>query len=192
MLENRGSLDLRVNGASFLPGQTVTGTVALNLTKPIKARALRVAFYGTVSRGKRHSPRRIFHIVQIVSGEKIYSPGESYAFQLPISPPLEFQQPEGTLGDIMAAGSTGLVQPRGWYVHATLDIPIAFDLNTIVQIAIAGEMLKSVRVPGNTQQEQLALMQHNIDMNRRLSAGTALFGDPVPQAPPPRQPAQPV
>lgn len=189
-----GGLELRVNGTSFSPGQKITGTVVVNPDKPKQARELRVLFYGEIMTrsGRHHNIQRILQTRQIISGEKMYSRGESFDFELTLPQPLEFQAPDNAVGDAIAAiqliaASMVPAQPRGWFVHATLDIPGSADLNKRAQITIVGEMIKTVKVSANTKEEQLALTQHNIELQRKLTAGTALFGD----APMESQPAQP-
>ena len=186
LFENNGSLGLRVDGASFLPGQKITGTVVLNITKPMQARALRVAFYGTVPHSK-HSVQRILQVTQLLSGEKPYSPGESYRFELPVPLPIEFQMPEGGVWDVMV-GMMAQVRPRGWYVHATLDIPKAADLNKVVQIAIVGEMIKTARIPASTDQARMAITVHNVEMQRALYNGTPPAQQPPQSGQPPAKP----
>ena len=188
-----GSLDLRLNGNSFSPGQKITGTVVVNPDKPKQARGLRVLFYGEilVHSGKGHHIQRILQTRQVISGEKLYSRGESYDFELYIPMPLEMQVPDNALGDAIA-GLAGIARPRGWFVHATLDIPKSADLNKRVQIIMAGEMIKTVKVPGNTKEEQMAITMHNIEMQRKLNAGIALFGDSPLESKPAQPPSKPV
>jgi len=183
LFENNGSLDLRVDGASFAPGQKITGTVVLKLAKTMQARGLRMAFYGTVPHS-RHSVRRILQVTQLLSGEKPYSPGEAYTFELPVPQPIEYQLPEGGAWDLVA-GMAVQPRPRGWYVQATLDIPKAADLNSVVQIAVVGEMIKLARIKAGTDQERYALTLHNADMDRALYGGAP---PPQPGAQPPSKP----
>jgi len=193
LFENNGSLDLRVDGASFAPGQKITGTVVLKLAKTMQARGLRVLFYGEImaSSGKHRRIQRILQTRQAISGEKLYSRGESYDFELCVPMPVEMQVPDNALGDAMA-GLMGVARPRGWFVHATLDIPGSADLNKRVQVSVAGEMIKTVKVPGNTREEQMAITMHNIETERKLNAGIALFGDSPLESKPAQPPAKPV
>ena len=186
LFENNGSLDLRVNGASFAPGQKITGTVALNLTKPMQAHELRVAFYGTVH-GRKRSIRHIFEVRQILSGQKLFSPGESYAFELPIPMPVEFHVPDNIIGQLGASRLE--VHPLGWYVLATLDIALFSSLKKSVQIALAGDMVTNVKVPAATTEQQTAIVYHNQEAWRLLAGGAP---EPAPgQAAPPPQTGQP-
>ena len=189
LFENNGTLELRVNGASFSPGQKITGTVVLNLTKPTKARELRVSFYGTVH-GRKRSIRHIFEVRQILSGEKIYSPGESYAFELLIPMPVVFHQPDNIVGEL---GANRLeVHPLGWYVLATLDIALFSSLKKSVQITLVGDMVTKVKAPAATQEQQMAIVYHNQEAWRLLAGGAP---EPAPgqaASPPQTPPVSPV
>jgi hypothetical protein len=172
LFENNGSIELRVNGTSFAPGQKITGTVTANLAKQIKARELRVSFYGEMiaSAGRRGSQHvRILEVRQILSGEKLYSPGETFNFELPIPQPIEFRIPDNAIGGLMEGMAH--VRPGLWFVHATLDISIASSLNNRVEITMAEEMVKTVKVPAPTQQDQIALSLHNAEVQRILAGG---------------------
>jgi len=63
------------------------------------------------------------------------------------------------------------VRPGLWFVHATLDISIASSLNNRVEITMAEEMVKTVKVPAPTQQDQIALSLHNAEVQRILAGG---------------------
>ncbi|VVB99063.1 Uncharacterised protein [uncultured archaeon] len=132
-----GSLDIALGKYSYRPGETINGTVQLRLNSPKQARALRIDFYGEIRQytGKSTSVRRINQFTQQASGERIYNNGESIPFTLIVPAVSSNTLPAGMpsfLSGLMAA-----FQPKPtWYVHASLDAPMALDINKRVQIVL--------------------------------------------------------
>jgi hypothetical protein len=128
---------------SFFAGDTIHGKVRLNLKQPKKARALRLEFYGEIkerhhSRNGTHThTRRINHAAQQLSPEKTFSPGEEFGFSF-ICPPEIGQAPPqqgGIFGGIISTLQSFAPKPI-YYIHATLDAQMEFDINKRVQVQI--------------------------------------------------------
>ena len=129
-----GELELLIGSTNFSAGQKITGSVRLKLPKPIQARALRVAFYGEIikNHGKNSSVDRIFETTVPISGEKTYQGGESITFELQLSQSLALPRIEGMFSVLNFLAP----KPRGWFLHATLDLPNKLDINKRVPLNI--------------------------------------------------------
>lgn len=138
-----GSIDVLPDKLSYCPGETIHGKVKLNLRQPKKARALRLEFYGEIkerrrSRNGTHTKTmRINNFVQALSAEKTFSPGEEFEFSF-ICPPEIGQAPPqqgGLLGGIAATLQSFAPKPL-YYLHATLDAQMEFDMSKRVQVQV--------------------------------------------------------
>lgn len=126
-----GELDLLIGSTNYSAGQKISGSIRLKLPKPLKARGLRVSFYGEI-----YDPdftERVFVITAKLSGEKLYSTGENYNFELQL--PESFAPPkfEGPYADAL---NKFMPKPQNWFVHATLDLPHKLDINKRVLVKI--------------------------------------------------------
>ena len=160
-----GAIGLRLDGNTFSSGQKISGTVALSLGQPKKARELRVEFYGEIRRSSgRHSHvERIFQARQALSGERTYNPRETIPFEIAVPAGIDFRVPEGILGTLM-----NFMVPRpAFYVHATLDVPNEFDMNKRVMVSIAGSMVNVQQVAApRTVEETLELSRRNMEAGK--------------------------
>ncbi|MFA5050400.1 MAG: sporulation protein [Candidatus Micrarchaeia archaeon] len=128
-----GKIDLILNKTAFLPGEEIEGKIILNLKKPIKARELKVTLYSkerSISNKKNTIKTKNIHSIK-VSGGLEYSSGE-FDFKLPIPSALQFQN--GILGQIQSFAS--MVSGTEYYIKATLDLPMATDINSNTKIII--------------------------------------------------------
>ena len=162
----KGKLGIVLDKYNFSPGETIKGTVSLELKQPVQARQLRAVFYGTrkklvVDRSRRGSrasmrigggPRVsmggastrtetevIYRFEVQLDGEKEYSGGQ-YPLEIvvPLSLWQETKAPDGTLGTIVKAAKF-LADPLArvqWFIEATLDIPKGSDVGKKVQVNI--------------------------------------------------------
>ena len=149
---SKGDLHLTLNKRQFSPGETVEGTVRLELNKAIEATALRVRLYATKrtktrrtsdSGTKTSSRSEIFYDFTIdLDGEREYLPSETneYPFQITIPKHLESQGlPDNMLGDlvkVMQFFSQSSIRIE-WNVKAFLDIPWSIDISETVDINVA-------------------------------------------------------
>ncbi|MFA6328472.1 MAG: hypothetical protein WCY41_03430 [Candidatus Micrarchaeia archaeon] len=136
-----GSLELHLAGNTFASGQKITGTIFLQPNQPKKARELRVEFYGEVRRrsGKHSYIERVFQVRQRLSGEKTYNRGETFPFELTVPDGIAYREPKGIIDSIM---SFAVSRPT-FYVHATLDVPNEFDMNTRAMVSIIGSAMNA-------------------------------------------------
>ena len=138
-----GSLVITLDKYSFLPGDTISGKVQLQLSKPKSARALRVEFYGetvqtrtTYGKDPMHptrsqETRKINHVTVQAGGAKAYNSGDLIPFSIVV--PIDAGKPIGVLGMLFGRA----VQPQAtWYVHASLDVPMEMDTNARVRVTI--------------------------------------------------------
>ena len=138
-----GELDLQIGSTNFSAGQKITGSVRLKLPNPLQARGLRVSFYGEImsSSGRQRHVEKIFETVVALAGEKTYQNGESYNFELQLPGSLATPTYQGPLAGLV---NYFIPKPRGWFVHATLDVPMKIDLNKRLAVNII-----SVGAPAN-------------------------------------------
>lgn len=153
-----GSIDLKLNGLNFSPGQKITGTAILSLQQPKQARALRLEFYGEIKRrsGKHTHTERVYQITQILSGEKLYRSGESFPFEITVPEVATISAP-GILGTIV-----GMFAPRPiFYVHASLDAQNEFDINKRVQVNVTGKAVDVSTAFPTTKEEAIRMTEQN-------------------------------
>jgi hypothetical protein len=130
-----GTMVISLKKQAYSPGDTIEGTVALQLLQPKKARELRVEFYGEIyrRRGSRTLTERVFTEERQLYGEKQYGKEEKYAFRIDIPENILKGGGDPYSGLFSRAFSP---DPKAWYLHATLDIPYEFDVNQRVEVNI--------------------------------------------------------
>jgi hypothetical protein len=153
-----GKIDVQINKYSFAPGETIGGTISMQLKKPIKARGLIASLIGerTVRRntgkGTTTTTEKVFEFKYPVDGEKEYpaSTPLNYMFSIKI-PPDAIGTPAGgapaavgvamDLARAFIPGMGGMRystdSPVRWYVLVRLDMPWSFDISKKIQINIA-------------------------------------------------------
>ena len=139
-----GKVELELSKTSFVPGESITGKVKLFLNEPEKAHEVRIEFYGEIvkrrtamSGGHHHSSstvEKVFLVQKQLDGERAYKDGETFDFSLTIP---ENALPPKPNGIVMSFMSFFTAAPRAWYVHATLDMPMKFDMNKKIQIFLS-------------------------------------------------------
>jgi len=145
-------IDITLEKTSFVPGDTIDGTVRLNLRKQKYAKALKVAFVvnGDI---EVKSPRASSTSYEIYRGEVVLDVdreyfNESYPFRikipLDIFEKLEKLQEEGSIGMERKFLEWGLnkgfgnyVEKNKWSVQVSLDIPKKLDIKKIVEIDVS-------------------------------------------------------
>ena len=127
-----GKLELSVNGTTFSPGQQIAGAIRLTMDESRQARGLRVEFYGLQKQGK-HTVR-ICEVRQDLGGEREYRMGEQFNFSLTVPADTIPPKIDGFVGSIVAF-LYNLSPPR-WFIDASLDIPMKFDMNAKQRVQI--------------------------------------------------------
>ena len=158
----KGKIEVVLDKMTYKPGETIKGKVILKLNKPVKAKRLKLLFYGektsrapatrgfgtggvSVSVGPsagRYETRtvRIYSFETDLDGEKEYTGGE-YEFEVAIPSDIMTKadlDKMGFLGNLakFAEAMGTKVVPR-WYVEAVLDVPFGIDVSKKVQISVA-------------------------------------------------------
>jgi hypothetical protein len=141
---------------NYTPGETIKGTIKLNLKKPVQARKLEVAFIGRrrdkqssasvvgMASGSKHrsqtSYTTIFDFKMPVAGEKEYQ-NEEYPFEMKIPSDVLQNNPtlEGKLGQAATAVRilAGTSSRIDWFVKAQLDVPKKFDIKQSQKIILS-------------------------------------------------------
>jgi len=144
--------ELELEKQNFAPGDSIKGKVWFDLKKPIKARQLKVLLIAekVVIKTKMDSwgshtgfrtvkeKANLYHFELKLDGEKEYSKGE-YAFELKIPKGISLEAlPQGTIGNVLSAIENLSVRGKriDWFVQATLDVPMGFDVSKKVQITV--------------------------------------------------------
>ena len=128
-----GSLEITLDKYTFSVGDTINGKIILKLNKPKQANSLRVEFYGEILKksGKSTHMQRVHHVKAEISGKRQYQPGETIAFSLKVPSDINYPKAKGFIEGLLSKP-----RPQGWYVHASLDVPLQFDINKRVKVAI--------------------------------------------------------
>lgn len=103
---SRGKINVAVQKTNYAPGDTISGNIALTLKKPVKAKGMSIFLIGEeitwggggileliLSRGStevKRERRHVYDYKQLLDGEKEYSEGREYHFEIKI--------PAGTSG----------------------------------------------------------------------------------------------
>ncbi|MEM4366701.1 MAG: hypothetical protein QW035_01045 [Candidatus Anstonellales archaeon] len=150
-LPPKGKIELVLDKSSYKPGEEIKGILKLYLENPVKARALRVAFYGvkeeyyvkdnfmSTSRypEKRKRKMKVAEAIVFLDGEKEYTSND-YPFVIKIPPEAATHLAElvsVSLGPLSFQYLKGGGSLR-FFLDASLDIPLTFDLNTKKEIKI--------------------------------------------------------
>ena len=139
----------------YKPGDVITGSVGLNLRKPMRARKLFVSLLGKVRTTHRDSKGHvqtqdvtIYDFTVPLDGENDYL-SEIYHFEIKIQADIlqmhsssqqiqqMLQAKLGTFGAILGQMATGGQGPVRWMVYAQLDIPMKLDVHKSQDIAIS-------------------------------------------------------
>lgn len=147
-----GKIELMLERYNFSYGDTIKGKLNLQLNKPKKARQLRVSLVcqetvrstslrrgGVSSTSETHD---IYRFNLPLGGEKEYSGTGEYDFELKVPQPsgLQGQMPklEGLAGAFVGAAMAA-AGPRfvKWFVDASLDVPMSFDINKKADITVS-------------------------------------------------------
>ena len=132
--KGRIEIDLGENRLKlFEPGQPIKGKITIHLAKRTNARALRIAFFGLAgkSAGRHRTLERIFETTAKVSGSGIYADNSSYEFS--VTPPAAIL----TNSRGIWQGICDYFKPpslEGYYLQATLDCPLAIDINKRIEV----------------------------------------------------------
>ena len=143
-------ISLMLERYSFKPGETIKGTVKLNLKKPTRSRKLEVGLFGErKERTRGHDGKTItknviifdFKIPLGADGE--YLDGE-YPFEITIPSNIltadTRQNIDGKLGmavDAISILSGQRIYPVEWFIKSQLDVPMMFDVKKEQKIMIS-------------------------------------------------------
>jgi hypothetical protein len=136
-----GSIDIAVERVTFSHGETIKGKVVLSLSKPKKAKGLRIRLVadreeaGYDSKGRERRQIVVIYSKEDMLGqEQEYAAGKTeYPFEF-LVPDLELPKPnELRIGPLsLQAGSS----PLRWRLDASLDLPMALDINRKIGINV--------------------------------------------------------
>lgn len=141
-------IEITADKQTYISNDTIKGQVTLTLGKPKKAKELRIQFYGEYpdhhthysSRGSRASTtmRKIFEQKIQLSGSKEYSAGTStYPFEIKLPEIKRAQQSGISLGPINIPLGTDPVATSQWYLEASLDVGMSFDVSKKMRINLS-------------------------------------------------------
>ncbi len=139
-----GKVDIVLDKTNFKKGETIKGKVVLELNKPKKAKELRVKLFAErevwrTIKGRRTKKKEVmFSYPMKLDGEKEYT-SKTYDFEIMIPKTQEGEVPEGAAGEALKAVAflAGTPSAPRWYLEASLDMPMSFDIKKKVQINVA-------------------------------------------------------
>lgn len=143
-----GKIDIVLPKTSYVCGEAIKGKLILTLNQPKKARGLRVelraereVYKNIIKKGRVNrvkSIETVYKYVLPIKGEGEFTSGE-YDFEIVIPPEasqwISPQSPAINLGPISI--NIFSPPPLRWYINASLDLPLAFDINKIVMITVS-------------------------------------------------------
>jgi hypothetical protein len=143
---SKGKMELKIEKFNFSHGETINGTVTMQLKKPILAKGVFVKIFSETTTTRRTgngiqtNTSRTFEFAQLLDGEKEYSTQPfNYDFQIKVPAQENARAPDGALGTALKAAKfisgVGNASTK-WFLEAYLDIPKGFDLNKKVQINV--------------------------------------------------------
>jgi len=150
----KGKIDISLEKFNFSPGEIIKGKVIIDLKKPIKAKGLKIGFYGikiirervTTAKGTPTTKTRkeFIHKFEIpLDGEKEYLKGEyPIEIKIPENIPAQPKIPKEGILSVLIKGTKVLSEAMGvsfriqWCLEATLEIPMAFDMKKKVFVNI--------------------------------------------------------
>jgi hypothetical protein len=149
----KGKIEIAIAKTHFAPGDVISGDVRLTMKKPVKAKGISIYLIGeqTTTRGGGLAPAerpkatrvRLYEFKQQLDGEKEYSKGEDYKFEMKIPADILSGKPQmpqigGKLGKgiSIAQAVIGVSTTTKWYLLAKLDVPRGIDIKKEVQITI--------------------------------------------------------
>jgi hypothetical protein len=154
----KGNIVLALQKYNFVPGDTISGSVALTVKKPVKARELSVSLVGEqkhtrqvrTSSGTSTQTQtvRIYDFKQPLDGEKEYSGQAQYNFEIKIpadilGPQMSQQAPQipnafaqGLQFAQQLASMTGAIPRTKWFIETKLDIPGGMDISKSADVVI--------------------------------------------------------
>lgn len=150
-LFSRDKITLELERFDYKPGDTIKGSVVLNLKKPTKARKMFVSLIGERKEARRGERGTTYVNVEVfrfdlpLGGEKEYQ-NENFNFEIKIpSNILDYDKPtlpdpDTTLGRIARAAivlSGTRYYPVEWLVRAQLDVPLKLDIKKSQKIIIS-------------------------------------------------------
>ena len=121
--KDNGKLDIIIDKKTFYPGNTIRGKLLLNLDAPIKARALIIQLCGTTH--TNDSDMITYLATKTLSKSRVYKNGEQHEFEIKI-PENAIPTKAGALETLRRIFSP---KPDEFYLDASLDIPLKFDIN---------------------------------------------------------------
>ena len=142
----KGKVDIQLSKYNFSPGETIQGTVTLKLNKSIKAKGFNIRLICERKITKMSTSRmdtrivKVFDFKQPLDKEREYPAGQELSYNFSMNIPKDFSSsmPDGALGSIAKAASFLSRQSShfNWYMLASLDIPMGFDVSKKVQINV--------------------------------------------------------
>jgi hypothetical protein len=128
-----GSIEIVLDeGQLFEAGGIITGRIKLDLKERKKAKGLRIEFYGEIKkrRGKSRVTERVYVTSSLLGGEQEYPAGLSnYEFKIQLPQVSPRKRAEDFFGKIMDFIAPDPLWKAKWYLDASLELPMAFDVN---------------------------------------------------------------
>lgn len=150
-LFSKGTMNIQLQKMAFSQGESISGTVTMQLKKPIQARGVRICLIGEQKttqyrNGKMEtSTQQIFNLPVQLDSEKEYTT-QPYSYNFELKAPQisnNSSLPGGAAGTaIKAVGflMNGTIAGAGavsWFIDASLDVPKGFDVSKKLQISLA-------------------------------------------------------
>lgn len=131
-----GTISIQLEKSAFSPGEFVTGTIALNLRKPIDAKGVILSIVGESGPSKRRS--RFSAFSQKISDAKIFSANpETVPFRVQIPPEFLKRPDTKKVNSLFYAIGSAFAGNIDWYLETKLDVLKKLDVSCTIPITIS-------------------------------------------------------
>lgn len=133
-----GSIEIVLDdNQKFEPGETITGKLKLDLKERKKAKRLRIEFYCEIKkrRGRSTVTEKVHVRSSTLGGEKEYPGGIStYEFEIKLPQVSPRKRAEDLFGKIFDFIAPDPLWKAKWFLDASLELPMAFDINKKIHV----------------------------------------------------------
>jgi len=138
-----GEIEIVLDKKEYSPGDAIGGKLLFRLESPVRARGVKLELYGERKEMHKHYTGkyasshpvfvRVFHEKRALTSKKSFKDRDElpFSFKLPGGALFDVKK-RGVLADIFAS-----LEPKTeWYIMATLDIPLAFDISSKARVNV--------------------------------------------------------
>jgi hypothetical protein len=132
---NEGGINITLAKTAYSPGDVVKGSITVNLKNSKFGKELRLDVYGEREDDQYQlKENRRYILRQMIAGEQMYCDGDVFPFSFKIPANIKRKKMNGV--HLRPFKHYTGEKPSKWFVQASLDMPLTFDLNHRIGIKI--------------------------------------------------------